>query len=116
MVYFLLIDREELLWCATEKGVCRYDGNVLETFTIEDGLAEDQTLMILQGQGDRILFLSINGRLSCYNGNQFDAIETDIIISISRRTAQGGFGAPRAMRASIATMAIPSRLLARITV
>ncbi len=64
--YYLLQDSDNFIWIATDAGVARYDGDQFETFTIDDGLPDNQILQIKEDKKGRIWFLSLNGKMSYF--------------------------------------------------
>ncbi len=65
-VYSSLQDDKGYMWFATESGVNRYNGRTFESFSVDDGLADNEIFRICQDQYRRIWFLSFNGKLSYY--------------------------------------------------
>lgn len=63
-VYDLRLDASGYLWIATDKGVNRFDGLKMESFTKEDGLADRDILLMEEDGEGRLWFLSYTGKLS----------------------------------------------------
>lgn len=59
------------MWFATEKGVVRYDGNKLLTFTTSDGLADNECFDIFEDSRHRIWFATFNGEPTFYQNGVF---------------------------------------------
>lgn len=64
-VYQVLQDNDGYLWFATDRGVCRYDGNNFKVFTKLDGLTDDVVFGFHLDHLNRLWFYSFNGGL-CY--------------------------------------------------
>jgi hypothetical protein len=59
------------MWFCTETGVNRFDGHHFETFTVQDGLADNENFKCYEDEAGRIWFCSFNGKLSYYLGSHF---------------------------------------------
>ena len=69
-VFNIMFDKDMVLWAATSRGVCRYDGMSWKTFTMSDGLNENVHLRIFFPEQDqRIWTSSINNHLSVQKGH-----------------------------------------------
>jgi ligand-binding sensor domain-containing protein/serine phosphatase RsbU (regulator of sigma subunit) len=75
----MLEDRKGNLWFATNTGVTRFDprqnvnrqdvGNAFRTFTVEDGLADNSILSMLEDRNGNLWFGGLGG-VSCYDNQQ----------------------------------------------
>ena len=86
----VLQDRHGYLWVATEGGgVSRFDGHEMLTFTVEDGLASNSVLALLEDDTGRIWFGTRDG-VSCFDGVAFTLVKKDAVSYRSGfRTAPG---------------------------
>ncbi len=64
-------DSKGYIWFCTEAGVNRFDGRRFETFTIADGLADNENFKCFEDSKGRIWFASYNGRLSYFKDTGF---------------------------------------------
>jgi len=72
----VLQDRRGYLWIATEGGgVSKFDGHSFETFTVEQGLAHNRVLTMLEDSQGRLWFGTLHG-LSCLDDGRFDNFST----------------------------------------
>jgi DNA-binding NtrC family response regulator/ligand-binding sensor domain-containing protein len=66
----LLQDRRGYLWISTNAGLCRYDGAEFITYTIDDGLANNDVAVLCEdNQGQ--LWIDAGRGLSCFDGKKF---------------------------------------------
>jgi ligand-binding sensor domain-containing protein len=65
-LYDVVQDEEGFIWTATDRGVCRFDGQVFRTFTKADGLADNTILRLIRDRNGRIWMPGFNGSLSWY--------------------------------------------------
>jgi ligand-binding sensor domain-containing protein len=63
-VYHILEDKEGLIWFATDKGVCKYNGYEFVKFTMNSGLADNTIFGFTEDQHGRLWLRSLNGQLS----------------------------------------------------
>ncbi|MEM1322145.1 MAG: two-component regulator propeller domain-containing protein [Bacteroidota bacterium] len=70
-VYCMLQDRAGHLWIGTDKGLNRFDGFRMESYTTANGLADKNVLQLAQDQDGRIWLLSYNGKLSFWKNGKF---------------------------------------------
>jgi len=59
------------MWFGTDAGVSRFDGRRFESFTMDDGLSDNEVFKIFEDKQERIWFLTLSGRLSFYWKGQF---------------------------------------------
>lgn len=71
VVYCVLQDKKGYIWAGTAKGVVRYDGEVLETYSTEDGLTDNEIFDMQEGGDGNIYFSTFSGGVSYYDGEQF---------------------------------------------
>ncbi len=74
-------DSKGFIWFATESGVNRYDGQAFQTFTMDDGLSDNEVLQIQEDSKGRTWFLTLNGKLSYYYNNKFYNASNDSLLS-----------------------------------
>ena len=78
----MLEDQEGNLWFGTGwyhikgKGVSRYDGTTFTTFTIQDGLPDNQVCALLEDRDGRLWFGTHLGGVCYYDGQQFVVFTT----------------------------------------
>ena len=65
VVYTMCQDKTGYLWIGTDAGVSRYNGEVFETFTIEDGLPSNDVLHAFCDSKNRIWFVTYSNKI-CY--------------------------------------------------
>lgn len=70
-VYDLQFDKNGILWIATDRGVCTYDGYDFKTFTTSEGLSHNTNFIISQDNNDDLWFAAIDGSLSKYSDKGF---------------------------------------------
>ena len=90
-VYEMLKDDQGFLWFGTDDGVCRFDGQHIKVFTVEDGLADNTVLRCYQDNSGRVWFFHINFLPSYYeNGKikQFKPDQEDVIIEFNSRMVE----------------------------
>ncbi len=69
-------DSEGCLWFATrDNGVSRFDGDMFESFTRQDGLIHDSVYFVSKDSRDRLWFGTLNG-VCWYDGSDFHHIRT----------------------------------------
>nr|WP_199083416.1 two-component regulator propeller domain-containing protein [Pedobacter sp. ASV19] len=64
--YYTLQDSKGYIWIGTDAGVCRFDGNRFENFSIDDGLPDNQIIKIKEDKRGRIWFVAFNGEMSYF--------------------------------------------------
>ncbi len=69
-MYALLKDRQGRLWVGTFGGVCRYDGQQVEPFSIDPVGPHNLALVIYQDRQDRIWFVTLWGLVKYYDGTE----------------------------------------------
>jgi len=72
--YFIHEDTRGLIWIATDRGICTYNGYEFETYTTEEGLSHNTNFRIFSDQKDRLWFTALDGSLSVYENGGFCAI------------------------------------------
>lgn len=70
-VYAVEADPNGVLWFATDRGVCSYNGYEFKTYTTDDGLANNTTLAIWKDRQGNFWFPGIDGSLSIYDHEKF---------------------------------------------
>jgi streptogramin lyase/two-component sensor histidine kinase len=65
-IYDILVADDGRIWFASDNGVCRYDGNSFENFSVNDGLSESTIIKLYKDHSGRIWFLAYNGTLSYF--------------------------------------------------
>lgn len=62
-VYHITEDQNGLLWCATDMGLARWDGQSFEVLTAEQGMPDNELFSVFIDREQRKWFSSYNGRL-----------------------------------------------------
>ena len=79
-IYCAFSDSKGFIWFATEYGVIQFDGKNYRTFTIRNGLSDNEVLRIHEDSKGRIWFLTLNGRLSYhYNGTIYNEQNNQVL-------------------------------------
>ncbi|MDX2415219.1 MAG: two-component regulator propeller domain-containing protein, partial [Bacteroidales bacterium] len=78
-VYIVLQDRNDYIWIGTGSGLDRFDGKNIESVSIEVGIWHGGVTCILEDSEGLIWFGHKNGKISYYNGNNFNKIYFDSI-------------------------------------
>ncbi|HET6225033.1 MAG TPA: two-component regulator propeller domain-containing protein, partial [Bacteroidia bacterium] len=73
-VHQVIEDGNGFIWIATDAGVCKYDGNNLTTYTVEDGLPENVVLKMKMDLKKRIWFSTLSGYFCYYENGHFVSI------------------------------------------
>lgn len=76
-VYTLLQDSKDYIWLGTANGVSRFDGRKFENFTTRDKLAPGGVKFITEDSLGYIWFGHLNGRISRFDGTQFEQASFD---------------------------------------
>jgi sugar lactone lactonase YvrE len=69
--YHILQDSKGFIWFTSDAGICRYDGNKLETFTISDGLPENVVFDVYEDGHGRVWFNTPSGCFFYYDKGRF---------------------------------------------
>jgi ligand-binding sensor domain-containing protein len=72
--YQILQDSKGSIWITTDGGLCRYDGNVLTTFTVKDGISENVVLKGYEDKKGKLWFTTLSGYFFYYFNDHFHAI------------------------------------------
>lgn len=73
-IYFAHADTNGLIWFATDRGVCTYDGYTFSTYTTKEGLSHNTNFRIFSDPKNRLWFTAFDGSLSVYEDGTFKAI------------------------------------------
>ncbi len=71
IIWDLHEDRNGILWLATWAGICRYDGDNMQTFTRADGLAHDNVWCLHEDRNGHMWFGTWGGGVCHYDGQVF---------------------------------------------
>lgn len=82
-VYFGMQDSRGYLWFCTDAGINRFDGKDFETFTVRDGLADNENFRCIESRDGRVWFSSYIGRLCYYDGYTFKNPASDPDLRLS---------------------------------
>ena len=72
--YFAHADTNGLIWIATDRGVCTYDGYQFSTYTTKEGLSHNTNFRIFSDRKNRIWVTAWDGSLSVYEDGVFKEI------------------------------------------
>jgi ligand-binding sensor domain-containing protein/nitrogen-specific signal transduction histidine kinase len=85
----MLLDRKGSLWVSGDHGLSRWDGKEWKTFTVEDGLKNNQPYFMCEDTKGRIWFgYHSSSGLSCFDGRAFhhystsDGLANDAVFSL----------------------------------
>ncbi len=70
-VYKVVRDSQDFLWMATANGLCRFDGQHFETFSLRGLVNDVEFIDITVGKNGRIWFIPFSGDVLLYDGVQF---------------------------------------------
>lgn len=70
-IYSVMEDSRGFVWFCTDRGVCRYNGQEIETFGVDDGLSDFEVFNAFEDSKGRIWFGSFNGQLSYFENEHF---------------------------------------------
>lgn len=82
-VYQVILDRNEMIWVATDQGVARFDGYDFKTFTTNDGLVSNDVYQIFEDSQGRMWLYSLAGEINM--------IDEDQVFSFSKESPDGLF-------------------------
>lgn len=96
-VYDVAQDDDGFLYFATDNGLSRFDGKEWKTFTVKDGLPDNEVLLIFKDSKNRLWLSTFGKSLSCFlNGKiiqppNLDAITSNGEIIISFAETKDGY-------------------------
>ncbi len=70
-VYKVVKDSLDFLWIATSNGICRFDGQHFETFSLKGLVNDVEFIDISVGKNGRVWFVPFSGDVLLYDGVQF---------------------------------------------
>lgn len=79
----LLLDRVGNLWCATRKGLCRFDGKAFRTITAGDGLPGNYIRCLFEDRKGH-LWIGTNSGVARFDGVHFQTIKSPHIGPVCR--------------------------------
>lgn len=71
VIYCIAQDQKGYLWVGTDKGVAKYDGKEVVTFTTEDGLTGNTVFDIKDNGRGTLYFNTFAHGISCFDGTRF---------------------------------------------
>ena len=71
-----LVSKDRILWLATSRGVVRYDGNELRTYTTKDGFLVGNVRDVMEDSSGNIWFATRGGGTVRYDGETFYTLTT----------------------------------------
>jgi class 3 adenylate cyclase/ligand-binding sensor domain-containing protein len=74
-VYDILQSSDGFIWFGSEAGVSRFDGLSFESFSKDDGLADNEVFGLYEDPWERIWFFPFNGSLSYYDSAGFHQVD-----------------------------------------
>lgn len=69
--YQVRAQKNGIIWIATDRGVCRFDGNTFEVFDAEDGLEDITVFAMTEDPGGRMWFATFSGSVYWFDGLRF---------------------------------------------
>jgi len=81
-IYSIYKDSKGFLWFTSDKGVARYNGIKFETFTTDDGLADNEVFFFLEDYYGRIWMSTYNGKLCYYKDGTFYTEKNDSALKL----------------------------------
>ena len=79
-VHDICQDQDGLIWIATDRGVCSFDGYEFRIYGPADGLNEPAIWRILEDSMDRLWFVGLNGRLTFFQDGEFSSFKYNDLI------------------------------------
>ncbi len=70
-VHAVEVDPNGMVWFATDRGVCSFNGYEFKTYSTDDGLANNSTLAIWKDRKGNFWFPGLDGSLSIYDHKKF---------------------------------------------
>lgn len=70
-VYDITTDADGLIWLATDRGICAFDGYEFKIFTTKDGLDSNTNLKLEKDKQGRLWFISLKGTLHYFDQGRF---------------------------------------------
>ncbi len=72
--YYAHADTNGLIWIATDRGICTYDGYKFSTYTTKEGLSHNTNFRIFNDRKNRLWFTAWDGSMTLYEDGKFTAI------------------------------------------
>ncbi len=76
-VFSILKDKKGFVWIATDRGVCKFDGETFKLFTTTEGLCENSTLEIKEDKLGRIWCRSFTGMFTVLDADSVYGIDVN---------------------------------------
>lgn len=73
-------DADGLIWMATDRGMCSFDGYDFRIYGPEDGMKEQTVWRVLKDSFQRIWFIGLSGRLHFYQNGRFTAYKHNALL------------------------------------
>lgn len=70
-VHDVIEDNNHLIWIATDRGVCSFDGYSFRIYGPSDGMFEQTVWRILKDDYGKLWFIGLSGKLHYYENDQF---------------------------------------------
>jgi len=70
-IYDMCQDKDGFMWFATESGLSRYDGTHFKTFTVKDGLPDNEVLKVFADSKGRVWIGTFSTELCYYYNGKF---------------------------------------------
>jgi len=74
-VYDVYVDKDDIVWVTTDRGVSRYNGYEFKNYDTSDGLAYNTNFKIFPDNFGRLWFLGLDESISIYENGQFRSSE-----------------------------------------
>ena len=69
--YDIHIDKNNVVWVLTDRGICTYNGYEFKTYTTQDGLSYNTNFKLYEDQNGVFWFTGFNGNLTVYKNGVF---------------------------------------------
>jgi ligand-binding sensor domain-containing protein len=79
-VYDVIQDSKGYMWFATDRGVCRFDGNEFVSFTRENGLPDNTVFKLFEDYKKRLWFVTFSLKLAWYKDGKIHVYPHNQII------------------------------------
>jgi anti-sigma regulatory factor (Ser/Thr protein kinase) len=80
-VYHAVEDHDGFLWFATETGVSRFDGTSFKNFTVEEGLPDNEILVLFVDSKNRVWMIPFNNEICFYSNGKIHNNKNDTVLS-----------------------------------
>ena len=86
-VYDIYRDSKGFLWIATDKGIARYNGISMQTFTTSDGLPDNEIFFFQEDAIGRVWLGTYNGELCYYKNDSFHTEANTPFLRLAKKSS-----------------------------